>query len=182
MNYTEYALIVAAGRGSRFGPGRSKQFIALNGIPVLMHTILAFDRYSSTMPILVVLPPDEITRWSELCVEHHFDRPVTIAPGGSSRSQSVRNGLAMIDGTGFVAIHDGVRPLVTDVIIADSFRRAAANRVAIAAVSLKESVRRITDDVASTAEERDQFRLVQTPQTFDIALIKQIGLYRKRRY
>jgi 2-C-methyl-D-erythritol 4-phosphate cytidylyltransferase len=79
----------------------------------------------------------------------------------------------MIDGTGFVAIHDGVRPLVTDVIIADSFRRAAANRVAIAAVSLKESVRRITDDVASTAEERDQFRLVQTPQTFDIALIKQ---------
>jgi 2-C-methyl-D-erythritol 4-phosphate cytidylyltransferase len=83
------------------------------------------------------------------------------------------NGLAMIEGPGLVAIHDGVRPLVTEAIIADSFRQAAAHRGAIAAVSLKESVRRMIGDAASTAEDRARYRLVQTPQTFEVALIKQ---------
>jgi 2-C-methyl-D-erythritol 4-phosphate cytidylyltransferase len=173
MNYTEHALIVAAGKGTRFGTGVSKQFIELNGVPVLMHTIQAFDRYSSTIPIVVVLPDDAVTQWDDLCMQHHFDRPVTIASGGVSRSQSVMNGLAMIEGPGLVAIHDGVRPLVTEAIIADSFRQAAAHRVAIAAVSLKESVRRMIGDAASSAEDRARYRLVQTPQTFEVALIKQ---------
>jgi 4-diphosphocytidyl-2-methyl-D-erithritol synthase len=94
-----------------------------------------------------------------------------VVKGGETRFQSVRNGLNKIDQDGLVAIHDGVRPLVSEDIIGASFRLAAVHQSAVAAVRLKESIR-MTDQDNTKAVDRSKFRLIQTPQTFDIATIK----------
>ncbi|HRW99779.1 MAG TPA: 2-C-methyl-D-erythritol 4-phosphate cytidylyltransferase, partial [Cyclobacteriaceae bacterium] len=100
-----------------------------------------------------------------------FNTPITLQKGGDTRFQSVRSGLSKIEGEGLVAIHDGVRPLVSADIIAASFRLAAVHRSAVAAVRLKESIR-VTDQDTTKAADRSRFRLIQTPQTFDVGLIK----------
>jgi 2-C-methyl-D-erythritol 4-phosphate cytidylyltransferase len=171
MNYTEYALIVAGGKGSRIKSSVPKQFLELNGLPVLMHTIEAFYRYSEKINIIVVLPHNDFDTWKSLCVKFNFDKPVTLQQGGDSRFQSVKLGLEKIKGDGLVAIHDGVRPLVNEDIIGASFRLAAVHQSAVAAVRLKESIR-ITNQDNTSAMDRSQFRIVQTPQTFQVALIK----------
>jgi 2-C-methyl-D-erythritol 4-phosphate cytidylyltransferase len=171
MNNKEYALIVAGGTGTRMNAPTPKQFLAVNGLPVLMHTINAFIRYAPALPIILVLPESDMQTWSRLCAEYNFRHPVDLQAGGTSRFQSVKNGLNKIEDEGVVAIHDGVRPLISEDIIAASFRLAALHGSAVASVSLKESIR-MTDLDHSTAVERSRFRLIQTPQTFDIALIK----------
>ncbi len=168
----EYALIVAGGKGTRMKQTVSKQFILLKGLPILMHTINAFLAYSPKVEIILVLPPDEIETWHQLCQKFNFQVPVTIAAGGDSRFQSVKNGLASIDSAeGLVAIHDGVRPLVGKDIIGASYHLAAVHQSAVAAVRLKESIR-ITNQDTTKAVDRSDYRLIQTPQTFDLALIK----------
>jgi 2-C-methyl-D-erythritol 4-phosphate cytidylyltransferase len=170
MNSKEYALIVAGGKGTRIKSDKPKQFLPLNGMPVLMHTILAFYRYSQSIDVVLVLPQDQIELWHTLCVEHNFTKPVTIQPGGESRFQSVKRGLEKME-QGLVAIHDGVRPLVSEEIIAASFRLAAKNDSAVSAVPLKESIRIVEHDRTS-ALDRTKFKLIQTPQTFKVSLIR----------
>lgn len=109
--------------------------------------------------------------WNELASKHGFNHPVTLQTGGDSRFQSVKRGLEKIPGNGLVAIHDGVRPLISEDIIGASFRLAAVHRSAVAAVRLKESIR-MTDQDNTKAMDRSKFRLIQTPQTFDISLIR----------
>ena len=171
MNSKEYALIVAGGKGTRIKSKTPKQFLELNGLPVLMHTILAFYRYSEKISIILVLPEDDMATWKSLCKQYNFRHNPTLQKGGETRFQSVKNGLEKIEGDGLVAIHDGVRPLVNTEIIATSFRVAAVNDTAIAAVSLKESLR-ITNENATKAVDRSNFKLIQTPQTFKVSLIK----------
>lgn len=171
MNSKEYALIVAGGKGTRINSGTPKQFLELNGLPVLMHTLLAFYRYSEKIPVVLVLPEDDLDTWQSLCRHHNFVKPIIVQPGGETRFQSVKRGLEKIKGDGLVAIHDGVRPLITENIIAKSFQLAAVQQSAIAAVSLKESIR-ITDHDTSKAVDRSKFRIIQTPQTFQVSLIK----------
>ena len=170
MNSKEYALIVAAGRGTRIKRDRPKQFLLLNGIPILMHTIRAFNEYSATIEIVLVLPEDQIPTWHALCSEHNFTLPMTIKPGGETRFQSVKRGLENMK-EGLVAIHDGVRPLVTPEIISRSFIIAAKKDSAVAAVPLKESIR-MADGEGTRAMDRSKFRLIQTPQTFKVSLIR----------
>ncbi|HMP98955.1 MAG TPA: 2-C-methyl-D-erythritol 4-phosphate cytidylyltransferase [Cyclobacteriaceae bacterium] len=172
MKYKEYALIVAGGKGTRIKSRISKQFLELAGKPILMHTIEAFYRYSPEISVILVLPEDEKTFWQELCLKYQFDKPLQIVSGGETRFQSVRNGLSIIEGEGLVAIHDGVRPLVSEDIIGASYRLAAVHQSAVAAVRLKESIR-ITDQDNTKAMDRSRFRLIQTPQTFLVSLIKQ---------
>lgn len=171
MNYSEYALIVAGGKGTRIKSDLPKQFIELNGLPILMHTINAFYRYSKNIPVIVVIPEDDFDVWKNLCAKHSFQKPVLVQKGGDTRFQSVRKGLAQISGDGLVAIHDGVRPLVNEDIIAASFRLAAVHKSAVASVRLKESIR-ITDQDTTRAADRSRFRLIQTPQTFQVELIR----------
>lgn len=169
----EYAIIVAGGKGTRMNNVVSKQFLLVKGMPVLMHTINAFFDYSQAINIILVLPADEIEVWKKLCDEYNYNENITIATGGESRFQSVRNGLKEInDDEGIVAIHDGVRPLVGKDIIGASFRLAAVHKSAVAAVRLKESIRQ-TDQDTTKAVDRSNYRLIQTPQTFDLALIKE---------
>ncbi len=171
MNYKEYALIVAGGKGTRIKSKLPKQFLELNGKPILIHTLEAFIRYSENITIILVLPEDDLEIWNDLSRKFNFTFPIIIVKGGETRFQSVKNGLSKIHDAGLVAIHDGVRPLVSEDIIGASFRLAAVHQSAVAAVRLKESIR-MTDQDNTKAVDRSRFRLIQTPQTFDIATIK----------
>lgn len=172
MNKKEFALIVAGGKGTRIKSALPKQFIPLNGNPVLFHTLQAFHRYSASLQIVLVLPADDLETWETLVKKYGFDIPVITQTGGETRFQSVKRGLEKVNGPGLVAIHDGVRPLVSEDIIGASFRLAAVHGTAVAAVRLKESIR-MTDQDTTRAMDRSKFRLIQTPQTFDIDLIQQ---------
>jgi 2-C-methyl-D-erythritol 4-phosphate cytidylyltransferase len=171
MHSTEYALIVAGGKGTRIKSKLPKQFIELNGLPILMHTINAFLRYSENVNVILVLPEDDFETWATLCKKHNFNKKLILQKGGDTRFQSVKNGLEKIKGEGLVAIHDGVRPLVSEDIIGASYRLAAVHQSAVAAVRLKESIR-MTDQDNTKAMDRSRFRLIQTPQTFEVTLIK----------
>lgn len=167
----EYALIVAGGKGTRIKSKIPKQFIELKGLPILLHTINAFFRYAEKIKVILVLPADDFDTWNSIVRKYSFTRPITLQEGGATRFQSVKRGLEKIEGDGLVAIHDGVRPLVSEDIIGASFRLAAEHRSAVAAVRLKESIR-ITDQDHTKAMDRSKFRLIQTPQTFEVNLIK----------
>lgn len=171
MHLTEYALIVAGGKGTRI-PGKTpKQFVVLNGLPVLMHTLNAFYHYSPSLHVVLVLPEEDFALWQSLCKQYDFDKPVTLQAGGKTRFQSVKLGLNTIDGDGLVAIHDGVRPLVTPEMITASFKMAKQFGTAVASVSLKESIRETTP-AGTSALDRTRYRLIQTPQTFLLDLIR----------
>jgi 2-C-methyl-D-erythritol 4-phosphate cytidylyltransferase len=172
MNNKEYALIVAGGKGTRIKTRLPKQFLELKGKPILLHTIEAFYRYYEKIEIILVLPEDDFEIWKGICKKFNFNKPIILQKGGETRFQSVKNGLSKIEGPGLVAIHDGVRPLVSEDIIGASFHLAAVHQSAVAAVRLKDSIR-MTDQDNTKAVDRSRFRLIQTPQTFDIALIKQ---------
>lgn len=167
-----YAIIVAGGTGSRMQSQVPKQFIPVGGLPILMHTIRQFYNVSSDIHIILVLPPKDIPTWNKLCTEYNFQILLTIVPGGETRFHSVQNGLHTITGKdGLVAIHDGVRPFVSVHTIRHSFEVARRVGCAIAVVPLKDSIRKISSE-GSHAVSRTDFRLVQTPQTFQLAIIK----------
>jgi 2-C-methyl-D-erythritol 4-phosphate cytidylyltransferase len=172
MHSKEYALIVAGGKGTRIKSKLPKQFLELMGKPILIHTLEAFYRYSEKITIVLVLPEDDFSIWADICKKYSFNKPIILQKGGETRFQSVKNGLQKVDGPGLVAVHDGVRPLVSEDIIGASFRLAAVHESAVAAVRLKESIR-MTDQDNTKAMDRSRFRLIQTPQTFSIDLIKQ---------
>jgi 2-C-methyl-D-erythritol 4-phosphate cytidylyltransferase len=180
LNQNEYALIVAGGKGTRIASKIPKQFIELNGKPVLLHSINAFFSYSEKIKVILVLPQDDMEIWHNIVKKYNFNRPLIIQEGGDTRFKSVKKGLEKIEGDGLVAIHDGVRPLVSVETIASSFHLAATHDSAVAAVSLKESIRIIDRPNGnlpaswnhSKATDRSRFRLIQTPQTFKVSLIK----------
>ncbi|WP_421826610.1 2-C-methyl-D-erythritol 4-phosphate cytidylyltransferase [Larkinella sp.] len=168
-----YVIIVAGGSGSRMGVNTPKQFLSIGGLPILMHTIRRFRFYSSDLQILVVLPTEQIPVWEALCRQYQFDEPVLVIPGGKTRFQSVRNGLESIRAAdGLVAVHDGVRPFVTAELIRSGFETAERSGSAVACVPMKDSVRLVLPDGGSQAVDRTSYRLIQTPQTFQLALFR----------
>lgn len=178
MTQQEYALIVAGGKGTRLKSAVPKQFLEVSGKPVLLHTLESFYRYSGQIQVILVLPEQEMQAWAEISARFGFDRPLLLQSGGDTRFQSVKRGLEKIEGEGLVAIHDGVRPLVTSGLIGASFRLAAIHQSAICSVPLKDSLRQINTadpdwQQSTKAVDRSAFRLMQTPQTFNVRLIKQ---------
>lgn len=169
---SEFAIIVAGGSGSRMKSDIPKQYLPLEGLPVLMHTINAFYQYSNTIKIILVLPEHDFDFWKELCSRHQYNIPHTIVAGGKSRFQSVKKGISEISSSGMVAIHDGVRPLVHKEIIAASFQIAQIHGCAVASVRLKESLRKADQDTTKSVD-RSKYRLIQTPQTFRNEIILQ---------
>ena len=165
------ALIVAGGNGSRMESDLPKQFILLARKPILMHTIEAFYN-CNVSNIIVVLPPNQFEFWKELCTEFSFNLPHQIVAGGASRFESVQNGLVLCNEEDLVAIHDGVRPFITAEIINNSFDVAAQKGNAVAAVRLKDSIRKV-DLLGNKNVNRDDYFLIQTPQTFKCNIIKE---------
>lgn len=171
-----YVIIVAGGSGSRMHSAVPKQFLLLNGLPVMMHTINAFYHCGTKPQIIVVLPGDAHDYWHKLCQAHQFDVPHELVSGGETRFHSVKNGLALIqDQEAIVAIHDAVRPLITCDIIDESFECATLYGNAIVAIKSRDSVRQIKDN-RSVSLVRDEIYLIQTPQTFQLAQLREAYL------
>jgi len=154
------------------GGDQPKQFINLNGLPIILHTINAFYQYSQDLQLVLVLPNDHISRWDEIKEKYQVKSNVKVCSGGDTRTASVRNGLAVIGSEGLVAIHDAVRPLITPDVIGASFESARDYGSGIAAVALKDSIRQVISENGSHSVDREQYRLVQTPQTFSLKAIK----------
>lgn len=168
------AILVAGGKGTRMGGSVSKQYLPIGGRPVLMHTLEVFAQAEPDIFLLLVLPERDFPHWEALCAEYGFSLPHQVVAGGDSRFQSVRNGLDKLPfAEGLVAIHDGVRPFVKKEVIRESFAQADKSGSAVAVVALKDSIRKVTWEGKSTFQDRQDFRLVQTPQTFRIGKIKE---------
>lgn len=167
-----YAIIVAGGSGSRMQSALPKQFIELCGKPVLMHTIKAFHHSEFSPQIIVVLHADYHPLWKQLCDVHNFYIKHTLIAGGETRFHSVKNAVDLIfENNVLIAVHDAVRPLVSKAIIDESFRCAGKYGTAITAVKSRDSIRQVRDD-KSIRLDREEVYLVQTPQTFQSALLK----------
>lgn len=170
-----YAVIVAGGKGLRMGGDVPKQFLPIGGKPVLMHTIEAFRRALDDVEIVLVLPAEQHDYWQKLCKDYKFHSPELIGKGGETRFHSVKNGLSLLpnDLEAVVGVHDGVRPFVSKETIRRCFAAAAEGKAVVPVVAVVETVRQILPDGKSVTRPRDEYRLVQTPQTFPLALLKE---------
>ena len=180
-----YAIIVAGGKGLRMGSDTPKQFLAVQGRPLLMLTLENFHSFDSSMPLIHVLPESQQVYWERLCREYVFRVPHTVVSGGETRFHSVRNGLqALLNGQpdgqptsleSLVAVHDGVRPFVSHEVIAACFEAAKRDGAALPVIPVVETLREVLDDVGGSKSRtvpRNRYRLVQTPQTFHLGLLR----------
>ena len=176
----DYVIIVAGGKGLRMGSDIPKQFLPIGGKPVLMRTIERFREYSPTLQMILVLPKAQQDYWRELCQQYNFPLPqqggarggssYLLADGGETRFHSVQHGLALIpdDAQGVVGVHDGVRPFPSIEVIRNCYETARTAKAVIPVIPVVETLRHITEGT----KPRGDYRLVQTPQTFDIQLLK----------
>ena len=169
----DYVIIVAGGKGLRMGSDIPKQFLPIAGKPVLMRTLERFRAYSSALQIILVLPEAQQDYWQELCKQYDFKVDYQLANGGQTRFHSVQNGLALVpdDAEGVVGVHDGVRPFPSIDVIRNCYDTARTAKAVIPVIPVVETVRQLKSDGSITVP-RDHYRLVQTPQTFDIQLLK----------
>lgn len=167
---TDYIIIVAGGKGLRMGSDIPKQFLPIGGKPVLMRTIERFHHFSEALQIILVLPKAQQAYWHGLCEQYQFDVPYLLADGGETRFHSVQHGLALIpdDAQGVVGVHDGVRPFPAIDVIRRCYDTARTAKAVIPVTPVVETLRHITEGT----KPRGDYRLVQTPQTFDIQLLK----------
>jgi 2-C-methyl-D-erythritol 4-phosphate cytidylyltransferase len=167
-----YVIIVAAGRGSRMQSAIPKQFLKLNGRPLLLHSIASFAEFDPSITIILILPADQFSVWEKITSEYKLPVEVKITVGGETRFESVKNGLALIpDEDAIVAVHDAARPLVTVKTISTCFKAAERYGNAIPAIPLSDSIRQIVS-TQSVALDRSKYCLIQTPQCFSVPLIK----------
>ena len=171
---TRYIIIVAGGKGLRMGGEIPKQFRLIAGRPVLMRTVEAFLAAYSDIHVVLVLPHDQQAYWAALCQDYDFRAPMTIADGGATRFHSVQNGLALIpDGDEcIVGVHDGVRPFVSPEVIRRCYENARTQGATVPVVPVVETVRQLLPDGSSRSVDRDEYRLVQTPQTFPQSMLR----------
>ncbi|TCC88445.1 2-C-methyl-D-erythritol 4-phosphate cytidylyltransferase [Pedobacter hiemivivus] len=167
-----YAIIVAGGSGNRMQSAVPKQFLLLDKQPVLMHTITAFHSCALNPHILLVLNIDQHKYWEELCLKYNFTIPHQVVNGGAQRYHSVKNGLKAIKGKGIVAVHDAVRPLISVQLITKSYQVTEETGNCIIGITPTDSVRRVLENGKSEALSRDELVLIQTPQTFEIDLLR----------
>ena len=169
----DYVIIVAGGKGLRMGSDIPKQFLPIGGKPVLMRTLERFREYAADLQIILVLPKAQQDYWQNLCQEYAFDIDYQLADGGETRFHSVQHGLALIpdDVEGVVGVHDGVRPFPSIEVIRRCYETAREAKAVIPVIPVVETVRHLEGDGSVTVP-RDEYRLVQTPQTFDIQLLK----------
>ena len=169
----DYIIIVAGGKGLRMGSDIPKQFLPIGGKPVLMRTLERFREYSADLQIILVLPKAQQDYWHQLCQEYDFKVEYQMTDGGETRFHSVQHGLALIpdDAVGVVGVHDGVRPFPAIDVIRNCYETARKKKAVIPVIPIVETVRHLKDETSVTVP-RNDYRLVQTPQTFDIQLLK----------
>ncbi len=191
----KYAIIVAGGKGLRMGGELPKQFIPIEGRPVLMRTLDAFHACDTSIQLILVLPHDHQAYWHELCAQYQFAVPHRIADGGATRFHSVQSGLSLVDAPeALVAVHDGVRPFVSPEVIRRCYAEAEAHGAVVPVIPVVETVRQLVKEdntergtrhseavvhcplsivnSKSVTVDRNAYRLVQTPQTFRATLLR----------
>jgi 2-C-methyl-D-erythritol 4-phosphate cytidylyltransferase len=173
MNRRYYAVILAGGQGLRMGYDIPKQFIEIEGKPILRHTIERFMESFDDIDIIVVLPSGEKEYWKEYCNRTGFLKRYIMPSGGITRFHSVQNALKYVPNGAIVAIHDGVRPFVTSDFIRSMFEKMEECNALVPVIPPVESLREIGPDGTSTAVDRSRYRLVQTPQIFYSELVKE---------
>jgi 2-C-methyl-D-erythritol 4-phosphate cytidylyltransferase len=173
----KYAIIVAGGSGSRMNTGLPKQFLPLNGIPMLAYSIIAFHKHDPETEIIVVLPEGFGEQWKKLAREIHLDVPYKIVHGGHERFYSVFNALNVIaQHVGLVAVHDAARPFVSQQLISHAFGEALQAGSAVPAVALKDSIRVKVMNSWAVAD-RTLFKAIQTPQVFNLERLKKAYMH-----
>lgn len=170
----DYVIITAGGQGTRMGAEIPKQFLLIGGQPILMRTIERFREYSKALHIILVLPETQQKYWQELCRKYHFEVPCQLIGGGETRFHSIRQGLSLIpdDAEGVVGVHDGVRPFPSIEVIQRCFETARTTKAAVPVMPVVETLRNL---LKGRNVPRRDYRLVQTPQVFDIQLLKRAG-------
>ncbi|SEL03980.1 2-C-methyl-D-erythritol 4-phosphate cytidylyltransferase [Parapedobacter koreensis] len=175
-----YVIIVAGGTGSRMDVHTPKQFLLLNGMPVMMHAIQAFHKSQSAPQIIVVLHAGMRETWSALCQTHRFDIPHSVVTGGESRFGSVKKGLEALKAgdvdlsQSLIAIHDAARPLITPGLIDSTYEQASRTGAAALAVRSTNSVRIVSNNgLKNNAHRRETVYLMQTPQTFSGTILSE---------
>jgi 2-C-methyl-D-erythritol 4-phosphate cytidylyltransferase len=164
--------VVAGGRGVRFGGADPKQLLLLSGKPVLLHAMERFFAYDSALRMVLALPEGVEERWRSAVQRHAVAIPHTLVAGGATRFHSVQNALKTIAGDGLVAVHDGVRPLVSRATIAACFDAAERTGAAIPVTPIADSIRQRKPNGASVAVNREDFCAVQTPQVFRLSVLR----------
>ena len=166
-------IIVAAGKGLRMGAELPKQFLSISTRPMLMDTISVFSKTVPEAEIILALNEDYIPYWNEICAKHSFDTPLKIVKGGDSRFQSVRNCVVSVsDTTQFVLIHDGVRPFVSAELINRVVSSVEVFDAVIPVIPIVDSLREVISDSISKVVDRENYKIVQTPQAFSSNLLK----------
>lgn len=165
-------IIVAGGKGLRVGGEIPKQFIPIGGKPILMHTIEAFYNYNLEINIILVLPESHQEYWKELCQQYKFSIHHHVTTGGETRFHSVKNGLSLVE-SGIVGVHDGARPFASKELIKTCFKEALTKKAVIPAIPSVDSLRELLNDEKSKIIDRNKIVLVQTPQVFDVEILKE---------
>lgn len=181
MQRARYLIMMAGGSGTRMGAPVPKQFMLLGGKPVLMLTMERFVSAVDGLKVITVLPSGYIQSWKDLCYEYNFHLPQTIVEGGLTRFHSVRNGLAKVPDGALVAVHDGVRPFVSDKLISSLFRMAGTCPAVVPAVPCVDTLRPIARRpdgsglmrVDDPPVDRSRVFAVQTPQVFWSEILKE---------
>ncbi len=172
MKSNRGVIIVAGGSGSRVGADRPKQFLKIAGKEILLHTVERFLGAEGVEKIVVVLPETWIEEWRQICLSWGVDGTHQVCAGGATRIESVRNGLRAIGECAVVAVHDGVRPLVSCAMIERGFAVAEEYGSAIPVVEVVDTIRSLSSDGGSEVVDRSRLRAVQTPQVFDGELLR----------
>lgn len=166
----KYAVIVAGGRGARMQSSLPKQFLPLLGKPLLCYAIEAFEKAIPGIHLILVLPADQLVSAKTILRSYIGNSNVVTVAGGETRYHSVQNGLKEVKNDGVVFVHDGARPIIRQELIMRCYSQALELGSAIPAIPVSESMRLLEGD-CSRPINRDQIRIIQTPQTFRTEII-----------
>ena len=179
MERKKYVIIMAAGSGTRMGAGRPKQFLELEGKAILQKTIEVFLSACPGIAVITVLPQDFIAYWREYCLEHNFVCPQVLVPGGITRFHSVRNALDRVPDGALVAVHDGVRPLVSEGLVRDMFQKAEDVPALIPVIPCVDTIKVLENKdgklmaMPGVKADRSVLYGAQTPQIFHSEILKE---------
>jgi 2-C-methyl-D-erythritol 4-phosphate cytidylyltransferase len=171
----KYVIIVAGGSGTRMNNAIPKQFLELQGKPILMHTFEKFAAAISEINFVLVLPSSYLEQWKSLCKKYNFTISYQLAEAGETRFHSVKNGLALVPENCIVGVHDAARPLVSKNTIVNAFETAHQKGNASPAISLNESIREVKSG-SNKAVDRSNYFIIQTPQCFQSSLLQKAFL------
>ena len=178
MERKKYVIIMAAGNGTRMGAGMPKQFLELEGKAILQKTMEVFLNACPGISVITVLPQDFIGYWREYCLENNFVCPQVLVPGGITRFHSVRNALDRVPEGALVAVHDGVRPLLSEGLVRDMFEKAKEVQALIPVTPCVDTMKVLENkdgellSVPGAKADRSVLYGAQTPQVFHSEILK----------